>query len=84
MTSRKRGSHFAVDLFNVETMACARDRNFPTGGDDVLNQQIDLVRIAKKEYDLGPAQCQDASSSSTIVGVISDDGTNIPTLGDHQ
>ncbi|CAK9856432.1 unnamed protein product [Sphagnum jensenii] len=61
-----------------------RDRNFPAGGDDVLNQQIDLVRIAEKEYDLGPAQCQDASSSSTIAGVVSDDGTNIPTLGDHQ
>ncbi len=61
-----------------------RDHNFLTGGDDVLNQQIDLVRIAEKEYDFGPAQCQDASSSSTIVGVVSDDGTNIPTLGDHQ
>ncbi len=61
-----------------------RDRDFLAGGDDVLNQQIDLVRIAEKEYDLGPAQCQDASSSSTIAGVFSDDGTNIPTLGDHQ
>ncbi len=61
-----------------------RDRNLLAGGDDVFNQQIDLVRIAEKEYDLGPAQCQDVSSSGTIADVVSDDGTNIPTLGDHQ
>jgi len=61
-----------------------RDRNLPTGDDDILDQQIDLVRIADQEYDLGPTQCQDASSSGTIADVISDDGANIPTLGDHQ
>ncbi len=60
-----------------------KDRNLPAGGDDVLNQQIDLVRLAKQEYDLGRAQCQDASSSGTIADVVSNDGTNIPTLGDH-
>jgi hypothetical protein len=32
-----------------------RDRNLPASSDDVLNQQIDLVRIAEQEYDLGPA-----------------------------
>ncbi len=61
-----------------------KDHNLPAGGDDVLDQQIDLVRIAKQEYDLGPAQCQDASSSGTIVGVVSDDNANIQTLGDHR
>jgi len=60
-----------------------RDRNLPTGGNDVLDQHIDLVCIAEQEYDLGPTQCQDASSSGIIVGVVSDDGANIPTLGDH-
>ncbi len=61
-----------------------KDRNLPAGGYDILDQQIDLVRIAEQEYDLGPAQCQDALSSGTIAGVVSDDDTNIPTLGDHQ
>jgi hypothetical protein len=60
-----------------------RDRSLPVGGDDVLDQQIDLVRIAEQEYDLGPAQCQDVSSSGTIADVVSHDGANIPTLGDH-
>jgi len=61
-----------------------KDRNLPPSGNDVLDQQIDLVCIAEQEYDLGPTQCQDASSSSTIACIVSDDGANIPTLGDHQ
>ncbi len=61
-----------------------RNRNLLAGGDDVLDQQIDLVRIAEQEYDLGPAQCQDASSSGTIVDIVSDDGANTLTLGDHR
>jgi hypothetical protein len=61
-----------------------RGCNLPAGGDDVLDQQIDLVRIAEQEYDLGPVQCQDASSSGIITGVVSDEGANIPTLGDHR
>ncbi len=47
-----------------------KDHNLSTGGDDVLNQQIDLVRIAEKEYDLGPAQCQDASSSAQLPALL--------------
>ncbi len=60
-----------------------RDCNLLAGGDDVLDQQIDLVCIAKQEYDLGLTQCQDASNLGTIAGVVSDDGANIPTLGNH-
>jgi hypothetical protein len=31
-----------------------KDRNLLAGGDDILGQQIDLVRITEQEYDLGP------------------------------
>jgi hypothetical protein len=60
-----------------------KDCNLLAGGDDVLDQQIDLVCIAKQEYDLGPTQCQDVLSLGTIASVVSDKGANIPTLGDH-
>ncbi len=63
---------------------CLRDRNLPTGGDDVFDQQIDLVCITEQEYNLGPTECQDASSSGTIASIGSDNGANIPTLGDHR
>ncbi len=34
-----------------------KDHNLPAGGNDILDQQIDLVRIAEHEYNLGLAQC---------------------------